>query len=206
MRIYDISIPLRNGMAIYPSNAPFEQGIWSKLAQGRTNLSAISMGAHSGTHVDSKRHVKNGAAASWPLQLLVGKCRVLDLTAVEFGEGIGKGGLAGKKIAKGDIVVLKTRNSARGFAAFHPDYVYLAESGAEYLVEKGAKAVGIDSIAVQKYHAGNQRVHGKLLLSGVPVIEGLNLKGVPAGEYGFFCLPLKLECDGLPARAILVRG
>ena len=73
-------------------------------------------------------------------------------------------------------------------------------------MEKGAKAVGIDSIAVQKYHAGNQRVHGKLLLSGVPVIEGLNLKGVPAGEYGFFCLPLKLECDGLPARAILVRG
>ncbi len=205
MKIYDVSLKLHAGMPVYPRNAPFAMRKVAKATAATTNLSEISMGVHSGTHVDSQRHVKTGAAGKWQLEKLFGRCIVVDCDPVQFGRGIERAHLAGKKIKRGEIVLLKTGNSKRGFGKFYSDFVYLAQSGAQCLKEKGAKAVGIDSIAIQKFHSGNQLVHRALLLSGIPVIEGLDLKGVPAGEYEFFCLPLKMESDGLPARAILVK-
>ena len=205
MKIYDISIPLRPGMIVYPDNAPASLRAVRRLPHASTNLSELTTGTHNGTHVDSPRHVKSGAAGSWPLEKLVGKCAVLDLSGIPFGKGIEEKDLRAERFRKGDVVLLKTRNSARGFAKFHPDFVFLAPGGMRLLKKRGAKAVGIDSVAVQKFHSGNQLVHRGLLLSGIPVFEGLDLKGVPGGRYEFFGLPLKMECDGVPARAILVK-
>ncbi|VVC02018.1 Kynurenine formamidase [uncultured archaeon] len=192
-------------MPVYPRNAPFSMRRVARASERATNLSEMTTGTHNGTHVDTQLHVKNGAKGEWNLQKLVGKCAVLDCTGVAFGKGVEAGDLEGKKFAKGGIVLLKTRNSGRGFEKFRQDYVYLSPSGADFLKKAGASAVGIDSVAVQKFHSGNQLVHRSLLLAGIPVIEGLDLKGVPAGRYEFFCLPLKMEGDGLPARAILVK-
>ena len=40
--------------------------------------------------------------------------------------------------------------------------------------------------------------------AGVVIVEGLNLTGVPEGDYELLCLPLKLkDADGAPARVLL---
>lgn len=205
MRIYDISIALKKGMAVYPGNPGFSMRQHAGRPGASTNLSEITAGTHNGTHVDTQRHVKNGGTGIWLLEKLCGKCVVLDLGRVPFGSGVEEEDLQGQRFGRGDVVLLRTKNSHRGFGKFYPDFVFLAPSGMRCLKRKGAKAVGIDSVAVQKFHAGNQIVHEGLLLSGIPVIEGLDLSKVKAGKYEIFCLPLKMECDGLPARAILVK-
>jgi arylformamidase len=62
---------------------------------------------------------------------------VLDLTHVE--NEIHLEDLEGYRIEKGDIILLKTRNSKRGYREFRMDYVYVKLDAAEYLVEAGSK-------------------------------------------------------------------
>jgi arylformamidase len=89
---------------------------------------------------------------------------------------------------------------------FDRDFIYLTEEGAEYLVEKHIRMVGIDYLSIGHYEKG-QETHRLLLGGGVWIIEGLFLGGVEPGEYDFVCLPLRLEgADGAPARAILRPG
>ena len=77
-------------------------------------------------------------------------------------------------------------------------------SGAEWLVKKGVKLVGVDSLSVAPFNDG-VATHRILLKAGVVVVEGLNLAGVSKGRYTLYCLPVKLMgSDGAPARAVLV--
>jgi len=104
-------------------------------------------------------------------------------------------------------VLFKTRNSdywAGGVAGFQTDFVGLSEDGADYLVRRGVKLVGIDYLSIAPYKQ-SRPTHEILLSGGVVIVEGLNLSEVSQGRYTIYCLPLKLEnCDGSPARAILI--
>ena len=51
----------------------------------------------------------------------------------------------------------------------------------------------------------NDEVH-ELLINNLTLFEGLNLSEVSAGEYLFVGLPLRIVCDGAPARAILIES
>jgi len=55
---------------------------------------------------------------------------------------------------------------------------------------------------VKKY-GGDDEVH-EVLINNLTLFEGLNLAEVPEGEYTFIGLPLRINCDGAPARVILV--
>jgi len=103
-------------------------------------------------------------------------------------------------------VLLRTRNSTfLSDPEFHRDYTFLAPGGAEYLVAKGVKLVGIDYLSIEQFHSGHHRTHRTLLAKNVVIVEGLNLRDVNAGEYDLVCLPLRLEgLDGAPARAVLI--
>jgi len=208
MKIYDVSLPVREGMAVYEGNPAPKIEFVKRMPERGANESLLTLGAHTGTHMDAGLHCMIGGWKVHELDLgrVVGKCRVLDLTSVPFGCGIGEKELKKFKIRKNEIIVLKTRNSARGFARFEPDFVHVSMDGAEYLVKCGISAVGIDSLGIQKFHSGNMRVHEEFLRKKIPVFEGLNLKGVPAGKYFFIGLPLKLETEAAPARVILVSG
>jgi arylformamidase len=119
---------------------------------------------------------------------------------------IGEEALRKFKPRKNEIIVLKTRNSERGFEKFRPDFVHVTVDGASYLAKCGIAAVGIDSLGIQKFHSGNMKVHEAFLSAGIPIFEGLNLKGVPAGGYFFVGLPLKIEAEAAPARVVLIKG
>ena len=208
MKIYDVSMTVREGMAVYGGNPAPRIEFVKRMPERGANESLLALGSHTGTHMDAGLHcmIDGWRVHELDLRRVVGKCRVLDLTAVPFGCGIGEKELRKFGIKKGEIIVLKTRNSARGFSKFEPDFVHVGMDGAEYLVRRGIAAVGIDSLGIQKFHSGNMKVHEVFLRKKIPVFEGLNLKGVPAGRDLFVGLPLKLETEAAPARVILVQG
>ena len=78
----------------------------------------------------------------------------------------------------------------------------ISEDGAEWLVERGIRLVGVDYLSVAPY-TDSVPTHKILLQAGVVAVEGLDLSAVPRGFYELYCLPLKLQgSDGAPARAI----
>jgi arylformamidase len=61
-------------------------------------------------------------------------------------------------------------------------------------------------MSIQPIRSGHHRTHRTLLEKNVVIVEGLNLRDVPTGEYDFICLPLRLAgLDGAPARAVLIQ-
>jgi len=92
----------------------------------------------------------------------------------------------------------------QGFIEFDEDFVAITEDGARWLVARGVRLVGVDSLSVGPY-ADTVPTHQILLRAGVVVVEGLDLSGVGPGVYQLVCLPLKIVgADGAPARAILI--
>ncbi len=77
-------------------------------------------------------------------------------------------------------------------------------SGAEWLIERGVKLIGVDYLSVAPFDAGVP-THEALLRHGVVIVEGLDLSSIEAGWYDLACLPLKIiASDGAPARAVLM--
>ena len=195
-KFYDISIQIQEKMTVYPGNPSPKITQYSSIPTHVTNESLICLGSHTGSHVDSKRHIRNNSegAATLPLDSLYGKAKVFDLTSVE--NEIHKQDLEKYKIERNDIILLKTKNS-RKYNQFTTDFVHIKMDAAQYLVNSGVKTLGFDYLSVKKY-GGDDDVHG-LLIDNLTLFEGLNLAEVPEGEYVFAGLPLRIDCDGAPA-------
>lgn len=201
-KIIDISLPIREGMIVYPKNPEVKI---SQLEIGTSFLSALSFGSHTGTHVDAPGHVFRGAVGmeDIPLGTFVGPCRVLDMTQAEACVRIAD--LEPHGIRAGERILVKTRNSRRGFKEFYDDYIYLDGDAADYLAAKEIILFGIDYLSVKKRGGADQRPHTSLLGRGIVIFEGLNLSQVEAGTYEFIGLPIRLDtADGAPARAVLI--
>ncbi len=203
-RWIDVSMPVRTGMVIYPSDSPVTVERTSDVAKGdRVTLSRVSMGVHAGTHVDAPLHfLQDGVSIDRvPLERLAGTARVVH---VREGQSIGLDAVEGADIQAGQMAFFKTRNSALlRLDRFAEDYVYLSAAAARRLVEIGVAAVGIDYLSIDGYRHGTD-AHMTLLTASVPVIEGLDLSDVGAGLYDCVCLPLRLEgAEAAPARVIV---
>lgn len=204
MKLIDVSVPLDAKLPTYPGNTPFSLEATQRMAEGgSSNVSAIHMSAHAGTHVDAPRHFFDAGigADALPLDMLIGRTRVVEVTSrrVEAAD------LGAFDLSEDVRVLIKTHNSRLwGDPQFHADFVGVAESGARYLVDHGVKVVGIDYLSVEIYKAPGKPAHHILLGAGAIVIEGLNLRDVEPGIYDMFCLPLRVVgSDGAPARVVL---
>ncbi len=207
-RIYDISIDIVAGGVTYPGNPPIAFELQQALARGDgANVSTLSFGSHTATHVDAAKHFFDDGQTveQLPLDRLVGPCVVL-----EFDDNvmaIGRAELEKHDLAGVTRVLFKTRNSRslQKRSEFVKDYTYVSPEGAEGLVGLGIELVGVDYLSVEQFRSGHHRTHRTLLGARVIIIEGLALADVPPGRYELICLPLKLRgLDGAPARAILV--
>ena len=197
----DVSVPIYSGMVHFPDNPSIEIDRIMDLEKGDIcTLSALKMGAHTGTHIDAPVHFLPGGrgAEEVPLDHLIGPARVIEIkdpNAVKAEE------LRGQKLGARERLLFKTSNSERCWktSEFVSDFVSIAEDAASYLASLNTLAVGIDYLS-----AGSPATHRTLLGAGVVIIEGLNLTGISQGRYEFVCLPLKISgCDGAPARALL---
>jgi arylformamidase len=210
MQVYDVSVPLSANTTTYPGDPGISIKHWLRMANGdHANVSRIDFGLHSGTHVDAPAHFIEGGAkvGSLPIDSLLGEAEVI---AVEPHIDVIDESFVAANCPRGSQRVLfKTRNSIfwgdteRGF---HEDYVYIDPDAARWLVESGIKLVGIDYLSVEKFNSDSFPTHLAFLSRGVVIVEGLDLRAVPAGQYELLCLPLKIaggSGDGAPARVIL---
>ena len=202
----DISVPLRNAMVHWPGDPSVTIKRIKDMEHGDTaNLSEISMGAHSGTHVDAPLHfIQQGQGVDkMPLDIMVGRARVIEILDTE---SIKSEELLRHRILCGERILFKTTNSSHVWHTdeFIEDFVFISDDAALFLAERGVRLVGVDYLSVGSFNRGGSYVHRTLLSGGVWIIEGLNLLGVKQGKYDLICLPLKLgDSDGAPARAIL---
>jgi arylformamidase len=138
-----------------------------------------------------------------PLTATIGRARVIEIYDPE---SVKPDELDPHGIRRGERVLFKTQNSARGWpsADFIEDFVYISQEGARYLAACEIQTVGIDYLSVGGFHRDGVETHEALLEAGIWIIEGLDLSKVEPGEYELVCLPIKVErSDGAPARAIL---
>jgi len=206
MPIYDISVPIREGMPAWPGDPPVKIRQAMSMARGDAcNVTALALGAHTGTHFDAPHHVVHGAVTVDRLdpEILLGACRVFEIRTEDEIDVTHLRGLPLKGVAR---ALFKTANSALWAARddFCEDFIALTPMAAGFLVGMGVKLVGVDYLSVESYHAQGAPAHLALLGAGVIILEGLNLAAVPPGDYELIALPLKIEgADGAPARAIL---
>lgn len=203
--IIDISIPLNEQTIVYPGNPPIEIETM-RSSTGGSVLSKLSLGSHTGTHLDAPVHAIESAATldQIGLETFIGPCRVLDCSAAEV--SVTPELLQLFNIQKGERVLLKTRNSERGFSRFYPDFVFLSSEGAQFLADHAVALVGIDSLSIKQKGSTDNTPHTHLLGKNIPILEGIDLAKVESGDYTLIVLPLRFTgIDGSPARAVLLR-
>lgn len=173
----------------------------------KVTLSSYLMTAHAGTHVDAPLHfVAKGASIDQvPISRLMGLARVIDCSpdaqAIDAAE-LNKHAWRGAK-----RILFRTRNSRNNWMTdpnFHQDFTYLAPDAAQLLADSGVELVGIDYLSAEKFGAPEARTHQILLGRNIPIVEGLDLRDVKAGEYDLIILPLRVVGhEAAPARALL---
>jgi len=205
--IYDISIPVAHDGLIYPGNPPISITPQQEVSKGgSSNVSLLSFGSHTGTHVDAPKHFFDSGAGVDALSLDVLMGPAMLICVDDDVKAVGAEQLQQHELGGHTRVLIKTRNSSFiRDGAFVKDYTFLAPDGAEYLASLGVKLVGVDYFSVEQFHSGHHRTHRILLERGIIIVEGLDLSGPPLGPYELRVLPLRLAgLDGAPARAVLV--
>ena len=190
MKLYDISQEVFS-CAVYPGDpAPEKQLLSSTAAGDLYNLTAFSMCAHNGTHVDAPFHFlpEGKTVGQLPLEIFVGDCHVArregDVTAADAAAILRSAGDVRRILIAGNCTV--TEEAARVFAA------------------SGILLLGNESQSVGPEDAP-MAVHCALLSRGIALLEGLVLTQVPEGRYFLCAAPLNLSgADGAPCRALLI--
>lgn len=204
----DVSVTLKDGMVHWPSDPGVQIFNTRHFSKGdHAVVSQLTLGSHTGTHMDAPGHFIEGGKTldSLPLSAVLGPARVIE---IENPRRIEPDELKKKNIRSDERVLFKTLNSGRCWKTdeFIKDFVYISKEAAALLAELKVQTVGVDYLSVGGFgpEAEGRQTHLNLLGSGIWIIEGLDLSKVPAGDYELVCLPLKiLNSDGAPARAAL---
>jgi len=190
MKIYDISQEVFS-CDVYPGDpVPEKQTLCSTAGGGLYNLTAFSMCAHNGTHIDAPFHfLENGKRVDqMDLSTFVGDCFVArhagDVTAADAQAILERAKGSQRILIAGNITV--TADAAEVFAAHN------------------IRLIGNEGQTVGPADAPMQ-VHKILLSREIALLEGVVLTDVPEGRYFLSAAPLNLAgADGAPCRAFLI--
>ena len=210
-RILDITLPLRESMPVFEGDPAFRMSPVSHIQEddpSTWSTSLLSLGTHTGTHVDPPRHFDNLGPdiSDLDLHILCGPARVLDLRGK--GRRIDSSLLASCDLHGEERILLRTDSEgwANDHLPFDTNYAHITLDAALWIQQLGIRLLGIDSPSVECFDSPGMLVHRTLLTTrpSVVVVEGLDLSKVSDGKYDLTCLPLNIVGgDGGPARAIL---
>jgi arylformamidase len=208
MKLYDLSVLVHEGMPTWPGDPKLRITLASSIASGDVaNVTRLDMGAHTGTHFDAPFHFERAGYGvdDLPLDVLVGPCRVFDLTKIPA--HIDQVALERCDLQGVTRALFKTRNSqrwARDDHEFDKTFIGVVADGAEFLLKNDVRLVGVDYLSIEPFMSKDHPVHHLFLSAEVVIVEGLNLSEVPAGDYELIALPVKLKgTDGAPGRVVL---
>ncbi len=190
MKIYDISQEVFS-CAVYPGDpGPERQTLRSTAGGDLYNLTAFSMCAHNGTHIDAPFHFLDGGKTvdQLDLSIFVGDCYVArhagPVTAGDAACIVQKAACVPRILIAGDVTV--TAEAAEVFAA-----------AKICLLGNESQTIGPANAPMQ--------VHKILLGRNIALLEGIVLTAVPEGRYFLSAPPLNLQgADGAPCRAYLI--
>ena len=190
MKIYDISQEVFS-CAVYPDDPAPQKTVIKSIEQGEIyNLSAFSMCAHNGTHIDAPAHfIADGKTVdALSLEAFVGEAYVARHSGVVTREDA--------------LKILESAEAAKRIL-ISGDAEVSAEA-AEAFAKANILLLGNESQTVGPENAPMQ-VHLILLSAGVVLLEGVRLRSVPEGAYFLSAAPLNLSgAEGSPCRAVLV--
>ena len=195
MRIIDISQEVF-GCRVYPGDPEPERRVLNSMEKGDPyNLTAFSMCAHNGTHIDAPFHfLKDGKTVdALPLEALIGPAYVSERSGTVSGSDAADilkkayeldPESAKRILLKGNVEV--SADAARVFAA------------------SGIRLLGNESQTVGPEQAPAE-VHRILLSADAVLLEGVRLNEAEEGVYFLNAAPLNLSgADGSPCRAVLI--
>lgn len=193
MKLYDITQELFSCKVYEGDPAPKVQPLLRMSEGGLYNLSAFSLCAHNGTHVDAPAHfIKDGKTIEQiPLEVFVGDCSLVRC------EGEISAEIAEELLEK-----------ARAFGAAERlliggDAVVTAEAAAVF-AKSQLKLLGNESQSVGPLDAP-MKVHQILLGKDIVLLEGIVLTDIPEGRYFLNAAPLNTGgLEGSPCRAWLM--
>jgi arylformamidase len=201
--IRDISPPVSPAVEVWPGDTPFTSRKVMELAAGDScNVTTIQTTVHVGAHADAPLHFAADAAdaATVDLDPYLGPARVVRLPT---DGAITRAQLESLDLA-GVVRLLVHTRSLTGPPSYSGPMSHLDPEAAAWLAARRFKLVGLDSYSVDHRDSKTLPSHHALLAGGVRNLEGLDLTGVPPGDYELIALPLRLVgCDASPVRAIL---
>jgi arylformamidase len=212
-KLVDLSHTVVEGMITYkglpgPVICDFLSREASKklYAEGTSfHIGKIEMVANTGTYIDSPFHrFEEGHDLS---ELALEQLADLDGVVVRVG------GRAGRAVDSETFTSIDVRGKAvlvhSGWARhwgtdqYFEGHTFLTEAAAEYLRDRGAILVGIDSYNIDDTADGRRPVHTTLLGTNIPIVEHMcNLEALPDGGFHFSAVPVKVRGMGtFPVRA-----
>ncbi|SDF34569.1 Kynurenine formamidase [Methanolobus vulcani] len=207
-KVIDITTGISENTPVYEGDPlPVFEKV-SSIEKDGFKVTRISIGTHTGTHVDAPLHLYEcgQSVADIDPGSLMGKAVLLDISS-------GNGPITDNELEtiyksysgeNADIILIKTRSCSSECLdeCLHSDRMLAATAG-KWIYENGFRVVGVDTLSVDENVSLPN--HHLFLSNNINIIEYLDLMNVNEGTYFFICLPLKLEgCDGAPARAILM--
>ena len=197
MKIYDISQEVFSCQG-YPGDPMPEKQVLQSMAAGDLyNLTALSLCAHNGTHIDAPSHfIRDGKTVDQvPLEAFVGMAYVAEHQGLVTGEA-----------AAQIIDHAKARNPEAAKRILLKGNLEVSLEAAEVFAASGILLLGNESQTVGPEDAP-MAVHLTLLRADVILLEGIRLAEVPEGPYFLNAAPLNLSgAEGSPCRAILIAG
>lgn len=176
MKVLDITRKLDESIPVYQGDPRFSLEVWRSIDKDSFMLSKIRMGTHSGTHIDAPCHFIEGGKSVYELPIQT---------------------LVGPCVVTDDPT--KCSYATRRVLVRGAKGRLDAET-ARLLIKNGVSVIGTEHQSI-----GDDDVHKILLGNDCIIIECLCLDKVAPGEYTLCAPPLKIEADGSPVRACLIK-
>lgn len=210
MATYDLSHPLESGMQTYPNDPAVSLVPHAAFDADGYRVTALSMGSHTGTHVDAPSHTEPGGKTlgEFDVETFSFDAQVVD---VRLGARAAIGVSALPEPTDADLLVLRTGWDEHWGTDRYLDHPYLTQSAAAWCVDNGYH-VAIDALNVDPTpspNAGDAEpagfdAHHTILGAGHLIYENLTgLDRVPA-RCEVHAYPLALDADGAPVRAVAI--
>ncbi|KAF7362408.1 putative cyclase [Mycena venus] len=211
MQVVDLSHTLKPGMQIYPGDPVFSCSCATTVEKDGYAVRSLSMGSHTGTHVDAPSHffADGKSIEQIPLSTFIGRALRVDLTYKMPREAITWDDLAPyapRMASSGVILLLHTGWSQYWCTEKYLEHPFLERAAAEQIMATGVQVVGVDTLSPDETRldgTGSYGAHQVILGAGGVIAENLtNLHALSGPNYVVHLIPLKIDgSDGSPVRA-----
>ena len=218
-RFIDLTMTIQEGMQTFATHwHPFvEITQLGRFGIENRETRKITLGTHTGTHIDAPRHFIPGGMTieSIPLEQLNGPASVLDFSSLpdktEIDTELLKATLAGRSPVR-LLCRFDWDEKALGTTRYYEGHPYFTQEACQWLVDNGCQVIASDTPQPDnpehgRTHAEYDAPNHKILLGNQVIIAEclVNIKAITQPVVELMIGPIKLlEGDGAPSRIFVI--